>query len=447
MEFEEYLRIERSIPGLDDFSVQGVPVWRLARLHFRWMVMNDRPFTVKPKIQLKDQLLNNHKSFCSLMRLRFSGKKIGNVFFPHPRLYLVDGIYMDRLSDPLIDYSGYGDDYIVFERHQNGIHRTPRLHGEKVVYQDFIDNATRLLSIPAKPFVGLFHRKGISALAGRLAQGFGVSERTTRGLIAKALTEFLLRKWLISPVLRRISPKRVFLAPRATYQHVIAFCKKYGISSVELQHGVTVGETELYSGQYEPRIDPDYFFVFGSSNIGPQFGIPEDRIRNIGFPYKKYITSLGLEKFGPNVTLVISEPQISGILLDVILGLSEAAPDHIFHIRCHPQEKLGPDLMKKIDGKRIVVVDNKIESFCALSQYDQVIGENSSVMYEAMSLKKKIGRLNYGGLHVIETALIHGGTIINSPEDFVSFVTNPYSGERDAKEIYSDFNISALQSI
>ena len=66
-----------------------------------------------------------------------------------------------------------------------------------------------------------------------------------------------------------------------------------------------------------------------------------------------------------------------------------------------------------------MIVDNKIESFCALSQYECVIGENSTVMYEAMSMCKKVGRLNYGGFCVKETDLIHGGTKINSHDELI----------------------------
>jgi hypothetical protein len=94
-----------------------------------------------------------------------------------------------------------------------------------------------------------------------------------------------------------------------------------------------------------------------------------------------------------------------------------------------------------------MVVDNTLESFCALSQYECVIGENSTVMYEAMSMGKKVGRLNYGGFCVKETDLIHGGTKINSHDELIKFVESPYSDEQDSKDVYSDFDEHALNSI
>ena len=80
-----------------------------------------------------------------------------------------------------------------------------------------------------------------------------------------------------------------------------------------------------------------------------------------------------------------------------------------------------------------------MESFRAISQYQVVVGDISSVLFEAMSLHKKIARLNYGGLKAIETEQLHGGTIINCADDYHRFMTEPYSDYNDSKDIYSDY--------
>ena len=448
MTIQEYLERENRLPELDGIEIGGVPVWRIVRTFFRWSILDSYPFSVRKNIQLKTQLKNNHRSFCALLRLMLSRRKVGTLFFPHSRLYLVNDLYVERMSDPLIDYSALGEDYLVLERHQNGLHREPRLHAEHVVYLDFIDNLARVLK-PLERFTRRCrYQDAVDRMTALLEKEFTFDKAHVGKVFIDILTFFFLQKSLIAPLLRHLSPKQVFVAPRQTYQFVIACCKERGIRTLELQHGVTVGETELYSGSYNPRIDPDYFCVFGQANVGPQFGIPLDRVVNIGLAYKNYVKSLGLPAYGPGVVLVISEPEISARLVDLLISFVEYYPGIDFHIRCHPQEKLSEELLSRI-GKydRITVVDNKIESFCALSCYECVLGENSTVMYEAMSMGKKVGRLDYGGFHVKETALIHGGTKIHSHDELIRFVEGEYSSEKDASDVYSGFNSDALNQL
>ena len=448
MTIHDYLELEKQLPQLDDIEVNCLPVWRIVRTKFRWSMINGRPFTVSKNYQLGVQLRNNHRSFMGLTKLMLSKRRVKTIFFPHPRLFLVDGRYVERMSDPLIDYSEIKDNYLILERHQNGLHKEPRIHSEHVVFLDFIDNTSRIV----KPFLKILNKrkyeKAVNKLISILEKEYQFNSGRIRGVFIDTLSFFFAQKALTAPILRHLAPRQVFVAPRQTYQHVIANCKGLGIRSIELQHGVTVGETELYSGSYDDRIDPDFFCVFGKANVGPQFGMPVDRVINIGFSYKNYVKSLGLKKFGSQVILVISEPEISTKVVDLLISFVDYHPDFIFHIRCHPQERFSAELMERLRNyERIKVVDNTLESFCALSKYECVIGENSTVMYEAMSMGKKVGRLNYGGFRVKETDLIHGGTKINSHDELIEFVNSPYSDEQDSKDVYSDFDKQSLYSI
>ncbi len=128
MTIQDYLELENKLPQLHNVEVNGVPVWRIVRTKFRWEMISGRPFTVGKNFQLGVQLRNNHRSFVGLTRLMLSRKKISTIFFPHPRLYLVGGQYVERMSDPLIDYSAIREDYLILERHKNGLHREPRIH-------------------------------------------------------------------------------------------------------------------------------------------------------------------------------------------------------------------------------------------------------------------------------------------------------------------------------
>ena len=153
-----------------------------------------------------------------------------------------------------------------------------------------------------------------------------------------------------------------------------------------MQHGITFGETVLYSGVYNQNVDPDYFLGFGKISVNECFAMPLNRIVNIGFAYKKFIQERiksNYIKIPENIVLFISEPQISQLAIKTLLLLSEKYPDIYFHIRCHPQEKISDADIQKISDTKIDVVDNTLESFLAISRYKYVIGENSSSIFEA----------------------------------------------------------------
>lgn len=449
MTLQEYLIKEQQIEdSLNSIIIDNMPLWRIVRTAFRDRHLGINLKTVTPTIKIGSLLRNIMKSVCDLFKLKISRKKYSNVFLPHPRLFLVGKSYLERMADPFIDYSGIGDDYIILERHQNGIHRTPRYHGEKVVYLDLIDVLAVVLAILLKPIFKKKYKKQVETLYGLLDDHLQLNDESYKGMFYDMLISKVLLYHLTKPLINSIAPQNIFLATRDTYNYIISYAKEKNITTIELQHGVTIGETTLYSGVYDPKIDPDYFFTFGKANIGEHFSMPLERIKNIGFAYKNYLKDLGLSSYEKNVVLVISDLLVSEKLLNIILSLSQKYSEYEYHIRCHPLERLTKeqmDIIKKFDN--VCVVPNTIESFCAITQYSSVIGENSTVMYEAMSLHKRVGRLNYGGLHVKETEFIHGGYIINSAEDFKNFMTHPYSDEKDSKEVYSDFDSNILRNL
>ena len=448
MTLHDYLVKESYIEKeLDKFFICGLPVWRFVRFSFRIKYLNIVNKSSSPVIRKKRIIADTLKSFWKGFCLIVTQKKVSTIIIPHPRLYYVGGQYIDRLTDPIIDASGI-QDYIILERQQNGEHRKPRVHNDKVMYLDFVENMALVLTPLFRPFLAWKYKKQIDGLYRLLDATFQLNDETYKNRFIAFVTRKVLSYYLVKPIINNLRPQRVFMAPRASFDHVIRCCKDLGITTIELQHGITPGETELYSGTYNSAYDTDYFFCFGKANIGLQFGIPVERIVNIGFAYKEYVNTIGLDKYSSKTALVTSEPHITDILIDVIISLAKVNPDCEFHIRNHPQEKITDDIKAKTkDYPNIQFVSNKVESFCALSQYENVLGENSSVMYEAMSMHKKVGRLNFGGLHVIESEMIHGGFKINSVEDFNTFMNQPYNDENDSKEVYSDFNIEAFKSV
>lgn len=446
--FSEYLKDENKIEGLDEILVDNVPLWRLVRSDVRRKLMGKSNRTINLKIKAFHQFFNHLKSIADITKILLGCVRRSNLFLPHPRLFLVNDLYMERLSDPLIDYSEIGNDYVILERHQNGIHHRPRYHYKNVYYTDAIYTICRgLTPCYSKKYKKKYNNE-IRCLLDKLQSVFEFDRKSIEKMVVRILTEYFLRYQLLNPLVRAIKPQRLFLAPRNTYIYHIVYCKRNGITTIELEHGITVGDTPLYTGLYNTNVDPDYFLTFGKDNVGSQFYMPLEKVHNIGFPYKNFIKDIALEPYPENTVLVASEPTISEKIVDALSILGKEYPQCEFHIRCHPQERMSSELRVRIDEMaNVKIVPNTIESFCALSQYTNVMSENSSVLYEAMSLGKKVARLNFAGLHVKESKLIHGGTIINSPEDFGRFLTEPYNNLNDSKELYSDYQSDTFKKI
>lgn len=448
MDLHQYLEIENRIKSLDNICIlKNVPLWRILRRDFRVHYLKSIPKTIKKNISIKNIAINCCKSFISYIRIVISQSKVDNLIFPHPRLFLVNGEYIERLSDPLIDYTDIQKSFLIIERNQNGIHKTPRKHIENVVYSDFIDGLAIIFKYLFYPIYKIKYNKKIEELYSTLSSSFYINKKSFMKQACMNLSLYLLSYHLYSSILSILSPKRVFVAPRETYNFIVTICKKKGIKTYELQHGITYGESELYSGSYSPAIDTDYFLAFGQSSITKNFGMPLNRLINIGFAYKQYVQDLAGVIPSKNKVLLISEPHISLMIIDIALLFSKECPNYKFDIRCHPQECITDKDKKRLKDTNVSIVDNTIESFLAISEYGFVIGENSSSVFEAAALDKKVGRLNFNGFHSIMYGDYDVGTLINSVSDFIIFLSSPKKNNHNINNIYSDFKSEIVNSL
>lgn len=187
---------------------------------------------------------------------------------------------------------------------------------------------------------------------------------------------------------------------RDSFKSQIFAAHQLGLKVYELQHGVTMGPTVLYSGFFNPVIDPDYFLTFGAMWKGELFAMPVDRTINIGFAYKNYIQSLNVKiSKGIESVLVISSPAITEEIVTIVEKLAILYPMNKFYFRTHPQENLSVSQKERLTlCFKCFLFGKSIESNIEILSYEHVIGTNSSVLFEALSLGKNVGRLAFGGL-------------------------------------------------
>ena len=89
---------------LYDVEINGLKAYSFIRRGFRDKMMGLSGFDLKeanPNVSKKEYRKSVFKSFWHLFKLLISRKKIGTVLHSFSRLELVNGLYVDKFTDPL----------------------------------------------------------------------------------------------------------------------------------------------------------------------------------------------------------------------------------------------------------------------------------------------------------------------------------------------------------
>lgn len=419
----------------------GVPMWRIVRYHARLHYINSLTGYIAgaPTAKKGKPLLKLVSGFW-----RYLGKKNLSLFFSFNRLVNINGVYLDKFIDPVIEESDIdvGDCAIVDSRDYFG--KYDRVHKTITVSNESRTVLIQVLKFFYKTITPIKFRTKIKELFNQVQKPFELPDDYIRRFYSE-IGVFIAYYKYYKLWFRILKPVRVFVVFREGYFPQIAVCKKLGIPVAEFQHGITLDNTVSFAGEFDERIDPDFFLVFGDYWKGPQFGMPLDRIINIGWAYSKYLqkkNTNNVDKHG-NGVLVISSPEISDAILDALKELSEAEGEYSFDIRLHPCEAYNEEQRQKLQSiPKAQVVDNKLDSAFVLPTYKYVVGENSSVIYEALSVGCKVGMLNLCGLRpaIDMPGIKENFFIINSKTDFESFMKEEHASLSSNAEFYSEFD-------
>lgn len=427
--------------GLNEETVLGFPLWRIVRYHTRLHYI-----TVKTGYETGAPTTKVGKSKPKLISGFWKVKKRQeiSVFFPFNRLVFDNDLYLDKFVDPVIAESDIENQGFVIVDPQNYVCGRKRVHYDHVISNESRTVFQQVLKYWFRVVTPWRFGKSIKRLFAKTKDAFLLPDSYIK-MYYKELSSFLARYYYYRFWFKRIRPKRVFLVYREGYFPQIVACKKLGIPVAEFQHGITLDKTVSFAGNYDQRIDPDYFLVFGEFWKGPQFGMPLDRIICIGWAYSQYLKkhATSVEKKDETDVLVISSPEISDAILEALSVLSSFGGECHFHIRLHPCESYtAPQKEKLARIPNASVVDNKQDSAKVLPLYKYVLGENSSVIYEALSMGCKVGMLDLCGLRppVDVPGISDSFYIIRNGQDFASFIENGDSNHEVKNGFYSDFD-------
>lgn len=427
---------------LNDILLINVPLWRIVRYQARLAYINKKTGYIAKSA--KNKVIPNRQLKIISGFWKYLKKKDLTVFFPFNRLVNCNGIYLDKFIDPVLDNTDLECDNCVIIDTPNYFGEYNRIHKDITIVNEYRTITMQLLKNLSLIFTPLIFRKKINLLFDKVKDSF-LLESYHRKQFDRSVSLFWASYFYYYFWFNLLKPRRVFIVLREGYFPVISVCKKMGIPVAEFQHGITLDKTVTYTGDFNPKIDPDYFLVFGDYWKGPHFGMPLDRIVNIGWAYSDYLHKAISKNAGKNdkKVLVISSPEISDNILDALRVLSEVDCNCSFDIRLHPCELYNETQKQKLQSiPKAQVVDNKTDSALVLPAYKYVVGENSSVIYEALSVGCKVGMLNLCGLRpAIELpGMKENFFVINDANDFFRFVTEESDHSKSKTEFYSKFD-------
>lgn len=437
--------------GCYDYKIHGLCVYSLTRdnLRYRYFRHKGIAFNTRPdKTKYWDTVKTFFISLFHILKIVILRPNVDYIFHAFARLEAINGEYIDKFSDPIIDSIGLNS-YAIFQYGRGGVHLTPRRHSKNVYYTDFLKIWLSVVKPLTYLWYSLFYRNALRGLFDSLHKVYVDMPIDKKEIVFDFHSNYAYYR-LYKLLLKIMKPKAIMGTCRDQLYALFIAANKLGIKHCEFQHGITIGETGLYSGyRYNPLL-PDVFLAFGENNPKTVYGVDESRIRNIGWALYDYLKDVVYdEKITEKDVLVVSDPEITGKLLEVVLALAQEAPDLVFHFRPHPLEKLTNDQLKMIQSTDNVKLQNKnVNITLVLSKFNLVIGENSTVLYEALSMNKKVGRLCMNGLtpQWLNDEDSSYFWQINDEKDFVEFVKAD-SSERKSKSIYSPFNKKIFLSV
>lgn len=435
--------------NLYDYKIDGISIYSLIRQDVRKSILRQRGFAsmdVRGKIRARRVLASCVKSFFDVCGMLINRHPFTNLFMAFPRVDMIDGQYLDKFTDPLIACSDLGKDFKIFEPGRAGEHKSPRFNSQSIVNIDCVTAFSYLLSMIMIEFLPKKSREKCNLLVDSIKRAFPDVNFDYKSILR---TIYRIRCHILfyEKIIKKKGVKNIFATVRP--EDVFIAGNQLGINTFELQHGISYEGTELYSGYRDELILPKKFLAFGENKPLDVYGIPEDRIVNVGFALNTFLHNLPqAERLGNNCILVVSDPEITSVLVPIIAKLAIDNRDVVFFYRCHPHETLSSEQKTLLEKSGVKIQDNRINISVALYQFSLVIGENSTVMYEAISCGKKVGKLFYEGLHpeyLSPSDYVYFWEIHNQ-EDFETFLTASAS-KKGIKSLYSSFNSNLFSDL
>lgn len=233
-------------------------------------------------------------------------------------------------------------------------------------------------------------------------------------------------------MLKKIKPKIILILVSYEFGRMVLceVAKKRNIPVVEIQHGAMGPGAIQYNFYKKMNLSsfPDYIFTFGQyEKEDTRFPIKKEKIIPVGYPELEKNYNLYKKKKTTRKTVVfISQGLIEiAAYASIVADKLDAEKYHII-FKLHPKEYYDWKLTmgKYLHHSNIEVVGNyEYTIYEFLSQADWIIGNYSTVLYEAQMFDVKVAVLKFGQYQIVEYLYENGyAVLVDSPEQLVKVI-------------------------
>lgn len=379
-----------------DICIKGIPLYFFIRRDIRTDYFIDNGINSYEKRSIESKYNRLFSIIQSFFHLITRSSRKSSILYHTFRVENIGGKWMDRFFDPIIEIGGGNKDYTIIETN-NGRCRSPRLHRDKIMYDDF---SVFLATISSFLFYWIFvkirYRKEFISL--------DKSILFLRPLL-KAKDVKLYNRKIIAAYLRVLYYKRLLLkknircvvsASRSSFLSLMCAAKMMNIRVVELQHGLIYGESVTYGGYNHPLFTPDKFFTFGEFEPRNVYGIEESNVVTTGWGLREYLDRMEIDSdISQDDILVLSQNLTTDYMIKCTVSLAKNNPTRRFFFRCHPLEKLSDEQQQQLNNQNNIFIQELNETFLlAIKPFSIVIGDDqTTAIYEASAYGKKVGIL------------------------------------------------------
>jgi len=410
---------------------RGLPLWRLVRtdqfrlLTFEAGVRGRNNYNLPGIRGYLAYLISTLVSILHILRLRpYDYLMVG-----FPRRKRVGAEWLDTFFDPLGEFLSHERTLFVDKPFVGRHYPVPGWR--RSVHYDWIRLVANTIAMFDRVAVPRDARGPIATLSVQVAERRRVASRVIERTIGRALIRFRVESALFRWVLRRVRPRSVFLANRWTNFSLINACKRHGVPVYELQHGAVNVDSFKFLTPHDERLDPTGFLLFGNYWRSYDWGLPADCVHVIGHRYIWQRRERA--RHDGDAIMLVSKPGKWKALAAWFDEIVARHPERQFLLKLHPQEVQGwPSRYPVGLRENVTVFDDPGDDLYDLFGHCAVVlGDDSTVMYEASFFGLKTGLLNYDHANP-SAAIVFAGTHnfheLNTLDDVERLLVDPTRG-------------------
>lgn len=397
---ERLLKIEAE-SGIFELKVHGIRLWQ----YVRWYCLVEILYEVTGKGQtnITSMIFQNESAMSLRERIehqQFLLRKKDIVVFNHPRRVKEGKYYRCFVTETLLE--NLDCSYYVFENAYWGQHFRPaptknlkyvNINGLRKIFKVRNEDIDRQLKKFYKSVIQTFEKDNQIVLSEKL-------KRNIFNHIYGSYDEICLRTIWAKIVFTIVRPKIcIVTSPYPPGMGaIVAEAKKRHIATIEMQHGIAPGHF-FYDYLYEGTIDifPDYIFAYGRHESDMhRYPIERNRIIPVGYPdLEKRARKCQREKSGKQKTILfISSTEKVVAEYAIKLRRNQRLKDMRILYKFHPAEynmTTAKDRFQNLADNGVeVIAENKHDIYFYLGQADYVVGNVSTVLYEATEFNVQI---------------------------------------------------------